>query len=81
MCLLNNNSIFSVKCQSNLQIPTNLFFNFRKELSLILTGKYHLILKKIKPPELQLWGFIFVIFHEFGHFACKWLDRRNKTDK
>lgn len=51
MCLLDNNSIFSVKCQSNLQIPTNLFLNFRKELSLILTGKYHLILKKIKPPE------------------------------
>ena len=30
MCLLNNNSIFSVKCQSNLQIPTNLFLNFCK---------------------------------------------------
>lgn len=74
MCLLNN-SIFSVKCQSNLQIPTNLFLNFRKELSLILTGKYHLILKKNKTPRVVIWGIL------FGHFACKWLDRRNKTDK
>lgn len=59
MCLLDNNSIFSVKCQSNLQIPTNLFLNFRKELSLILTGKYHLILKKNKTPRVaNLRGFI-----------------------
>ena len=79
--LLNNNSIFSVKCQSDLQIPTNMFFSFRKDLSLILTGNHHLILKKIKPLKSCLsWGFAcvsvwkhlitfvvnYIIYHRFN---------------
>ena len=71
MCLLNNNSIFSVKCQSNLQIPTNLFLNFRKELSLILTGKYHLILKKNKTPRVAALGIYFRDISRIWSFCVK----------
>ena len=70
MCLLNN-SIFSVKCQSNLQIPTNLFLNFRKELSLILTGKYHLILKKNKKSS--------AFFHPFFLKICFSLRKQKRS--